>query len=202
MPSKPHVVILGPAKDRAGKDWPLHLRLQMLKALAKMKCPAVVMERVPDLDGENPARKFDRIVRDWNVRSFLVVWPKGCRLNGLDVELGWLLREIVGGQLDAQDVHLVTQVDHLKIKDDRDEGVWAMGEPGNRTRYYGALVDEGCTIRKYATLPDLRRNALASAIEHLQRHVSAEAEREFIGKAAAALKDGADKADGKSGRKA
>ncbi len=48
-----------------------------------------------------------------------------------------------------------------------------MGEPGNRTRYYGALVDEGCTIRKYATLPDLRRNALASAIEHLQRHVSA-----------------------------
>ena len=194
MTSKPHVVILGPSKDHAGKTWPIELRLRLLKALARMRCPAVVMERVPDLEGENPARKFDRILRDWNVRTFLIVWPKGCRLNGLDVELGWLLNELVNERLDPRDVQLVTQVDHLKVKDDGDEGTWAMGETGNRTRYYAALVDEGCTIRRYETLADMSRNANAAALEHMQRHVDAVTERDFVGKAAAALSEQSRKA--------
>jgi hypothetical protein len=201
MPSKPHVVILGPSKDHAGQGWPLELRSRVLKALSRMKCPAVVMEHVPDLEGENAARKFDRIIRDWNVRAFLVIWPKGCRLNGLDIELGWILKELVSEHLDPRDVQLVTQVDHIKIKDEGDEGTWAMSETGNRTRYYAALVDEGCTIRRYASLADMNRNVNAAGLEHIQRHLAGLTEREFVGKAAAELSQQSRKSNGKKPQK-
>jgi hypothetical protein len=183
---KPHVLVLGPSRDREGDDWPLRLRLRVEKELLhRMRCPAVVMERVPAVEGENSARKFARILRDWDVRTFLVVWPKGCRLNGLDFELGWLANEVVHGRLDARNVVLATQRDNARVVD----GVWALSEPGNRTRYYEALIDEGCTIRAFRTQIDLRRNVTATALEHLQRHILHAEAADFVGRAASGLAD-------------
>lgn len=178
-------MVLGPSCDHRGERWPLEMRRDVAKMFRERKCPAVLMEDVETVAGESMARKFARIVEEYNVRTFVIAWPKACRLNGLDIELGFLLERMVSRTLDPHDVKLLTHDGNIRVDQ---EGNWSLGEQGNRTRYYDSFLDEGCTVRLFESARHLELNIISLALDHHQRHIARLDERSFVGETAKKLK--------------
>lgn len=182
----PHVMVLGPSRDHQGNDWPLRMRRNALKELQRRGVPAVIMEDVPTIEGETNSKKFERIVSQFAVGTFLIVWPKTCRLNGLDVEIGILLGKINAGILDPSDIKIIAHEENAVMH--HATGEWKFIEKGNRTHYYQDLVDEGCVIQSFKTEPHFLYNVRSAGLEHAQRHLVKMPQKDFVGQEAVKLK--------------
>lgn len=154
--------LLGPGRDGLGRDDPLLARRRLAKTLRSAGADVVVMEDEPDAPGENHLAKFQRIVRERGVTTYFLYVPLGARLHGLSVEVGHLLTRIQDCDLDPARVHLALQQGATSVDDD---GVLALSEPGNRTRYYEDLVDEGCPVHRWGDRHALARHAVAVLLE-------------------------------------
>lgn len=123
---------------------------------------ATIMEDEPEREGENNFAMFRRLIHEGHPITYLVLVPLNARLHGISVELGHLLTLIQENRLDAGRVHLFLQSLLGPLDED---GVLALNEPGNRTRYYEDLVDEGCPIHRWADWRELNNHAVAVALE-------------------------------------
>ena len=155
------IFVLGPSRNDRD-DSPLHARRWLARFLRSTGVDVVVMEEEPDAPGENNLAKFQRLVREHDVTAYLLHVPVGARLHGLSVEVGHLLTRIQDGDLDPARVHLALQLGAASVGDD---GVLALAEPGNRTRYYEDLIDEGCPVHRWSDRRSLVRHAVAVAVE-------------------------------------
>lgn len=156
------VFLLGPGRGDKGDDAPLQARLELARRMRATGTDAVVMEGTPDVEDENNFEKFRRLILEQGVTTFFLVVPLNSRLHGLSVEIGHLLTEIQAGRLPAARVHIAPQILLASIDD---EGLMALKEPGNRTRYYEDLIDEGCPIHRWRNWAELNRHAAAVALE-------------------------------------
>lgn len=156
------VFLLGPGRDEAGKDEPLQERLELARRMRATGTDAIVMEEEADIEGENNFAKFQRLIQERGVTTYLLVVPLKSRLHGLSVEIGHLLTEIQERRLPAAHVHVAAQILLASVDD---EGVMALKEPGNRTRYYEDLIDEGCPVHRWKNRVELNRHAAAVALE-------------------------------------
>lgn len=159
------VFLLGPGRDGAGSTDPMRARRRLAEFLRGAGALVVVMEDEPDASGENNLAKFQRLVRDHGVTTYLLHIPLGARLHGVSIEVGHLLTRIQDGALDPARVHLALQHEAAPVDD---EGVLALAEPGNRTRYYEDLLDEGCPVHRWRDGRELIRHAVAVAVEDVR----------------------------------
>lgn len=168
----PSVIVLGPSRwleespeASCLKETPLAGRKRVADTLRSMGCEATLME---DHDRRNGEEHFDlllRVLDERVVRTFLVLWPLGARLHGLEVELGHLLTEVSADRLAPGDVYLLAEKENVGV--DGDSGTVAWSEPGNRTRYNEDLVALGCPVRRWRTERGLLSQARAGGLEHL-----------------------------------
>lgn len=156
------VFLLGPSREDGGNDTPLQARLELARRMRATGTDVVVMEDEPDVEGENHFAKFLRLTQQRKVTTFLLIVPLKSRLHGLSVEIGHILTEIQEGRLPAGQVHIAPQILLASIDD---AGVMALQEPGNRTRYYEDLIDEGCPIHRWKDWAELNHHVAAVALE-------------------------------------
>src|SRR5579885_3652959 len=119
------------------------------------------MEDEAELGAESSFSKLNRLVRERDVRSFVLLWPLGARLHGLEVELGFLLTHLYGGTLRPSDVCILAGVGTFGVED----GVISLSEPGNRTRYHQDLVDLGCPVARWRDSKSLFLRAATIALD-------------------------------------
>lgn len=117
--------------------------------------------------GEPHTRRFFRIIQERYVQTFLVYWPLGARLHGLDKEFGHLTEWIERGHLLPEQVFVLTESGRLE--DDPETGVMSINEPGNRTRWYEDFYAYGCPIRVWDNERSLFLHALGVLVEHARR---------------------------------
>lgn len=167
----PAIMVLGPSRwvERAqeGADLeitPLEAREQVVSSLRRMGCEATLTEAHDRRAGEEHFDLFLRIVEEENVRTYLVFWPLGARLHGLEVELGHLLTEVKGGRLDPENIYLLAEERAAGI--DAGDGTVAWSEPGKRTRYHEDLVAMGCPIRRWRTETGMLAQVRAIGLEY------------------------------------
>lgn len=156
------IFLLGPGRDDKGADAPLRVRQELARRMRSTGTHAIVMEDEPDREGENNFAKFRRLIDENRPVTYLVLVPLHARLHGISVEIGHLLTLIQEGRLDSGRVHLFLQsllasVDH--------DGALALNEPGNRTRYYEDLIDEGCPVHRWTDRRELNNHAVSVALE-------------------------------------
>lgn len=140
-------MVLGPSVwldgDRVASsvpDEPLETRRRIARALRARDLDAFLMEDEEQEEGEPNTALFRRLVKEKDVQRFLVYWPLGARLHGLEVEAGALLQWLENGILEPAQVYLLVERGVV------DEGeVSALSEPGNRTRYHEDF--EGYEVR-------------------------------------------------------
>lgn len=97
---------------------------------------------------------FRRVEREAKVTDYLVYWPLGGHLHGLDWELNHLTELVMDEKLRARAVHHfpesgVVERSPLTLKHQFVEG-------RNRTRYYEDLVALGCPVRVWENYDELR----------------------------------------------
>lgn len=161
------IMILGPSAWKHPKresPTPLEVRL-MLRDVGEFAVGErpLLMEDEPDLPGELNFGKFRRVIRERDVQTFAVYWPAEARLNGVDIELGFLLSAIHEGRLDSADVYLLIEKKITKIGE---KGNLELSESGNRTRYYQDLINVGCPIRRWRNEEELATAMANIATEH------------------------------------
>lgn len=160
--SVPSILLMGPSTwlERPvppARPDPLTTRRELAALMRKAGAEVVVMEDEPDLSEETPFRKLTRLVETRDVRTFVLYWPFGARLLGLEVEVGSLLRALARGEIAPAQVVLLVEARALGVRLD---GTWSLDEPGNRTRYHADLVAAGCRIRRWRTEETLQLHAL------------------------------------------
>lgn len=178
-------MVLGPSRWRDGTgtrrepaeaeqvETPLELRRRVARALDRIDVEALLLEDQPPKDPEDHFRLFTTTIRDRDVTTFLLVWPLGARLHGLDVEIGYLLARLEDATLGPDDIFLLAEHAVVGIDtgpSDTDRAVLAWSEPGNRTRYHQDLIARGCPIRRWSSVESLERHAVAVGLEHRRRH--------------------------------
>jgi len=156
------VFLLGPGRDEKGTEAPLQARREIARRMNATGMRPLVMEDEEDREDENNFAKFRRLIDENQPVTFAVLVPLNCRLQGISVELGHLLTLIHEGRLDAGRVHLLLQSLLAPLDEN---GVLALNEPGNRTRYYEDLIDEGCPVHRWADWRELNNHAVAVALE-------------------------------------
>lgn len=168
------IMLLGPTKWRGEgrhpilRGSPLDTRLALAQLMRDEGAGAFIMEERDAAAGEDNFAFFRRLIREKSVRTFVLFWPFGARLHGLDVEIGHLLSQMEEGRLDAREVYLLAEKRLLGIRSRRATLAWS--EPGNRTRYHEDLVARGCRIRRWANEEALRAHVSAIVLEHRRRH--------------------------------
>lgn len=171
-PLVPAIIILGPSRwitDRGPKAFdatPLDMRRRLSSMLRNHGASAVVLEDERQHAREDHFGFLLRVLRERDVRSFLVFWPFGARLHGLEVELGHLLTQMEHHRLAPEDVYLLVQRRNLPTVGE----TLALHEQGNRTRYHEDLIARGCRIRRWDTEAELLAHATAAAWDHRRRH--------------------------------
>ncbi len=173
MKTLPSVFLLGPSRWASNNDDERTLRLSPLEVrrataayMRRSGAPTVLLEDQVRPDDEDHFQVFLDTINHYRVRSFVLFWPMGARLHGLDVEIGHILTRIHEKEIAPQDVYLLAEKRHLGHTL---EGMIAWAEPGNRTRYHEDLVAAGCNIRRWSTPRTLRVQAQSIAMDHKSR---------------------------------
>lgn len=103
----PAVIVLGPSTwiadedpDRVVAGTPLDIRRDIAWRIRRLGVPAFVLEDEEKGPREDNFAFFLRIQEEREVRTFVLFWPLGARLHGLDVEVGHLLTRLSDGQLE------------------------------------------------------------------------------------------------------
>ncbi|MGQ0535088.1 MAG: hypothetical protein ACT4PT_03345 [Methanobacteriota archaeon] len=169
------VLVLGPTKwiddrdpSRVLNGAPLEIRRAIAGRIREIGIVAIVLEDQAKRDDEDNFAFFLRLIDENDVGSFLVFWPFGARLHGLDVEIGHLLTRLSDGSLEPDDVYVLAEKRALDIE--AKDGALAWSEPGNRTRYHEDLVARGCQIRRWSTPASLWANVGSFTWDHRRRH--------------------------------
>lgn len=160
-------MVLGPSvwldDDRVASqapDDPLEMRRRIATALRARDLDAFLMEDEEQRDGESNTAFFRRLVTERAVQRFLVYWPLGARLHGLDVEAGGILQWLERGVLEPDRIYLIVE---RGVVDDGP--VSALSEPGNRTRYHEDFERYEVRIRVWDDPYSLRQHLFWFAIE-------------------------------------
>lgn len=175
LPLGPAVMVLGPSRWRSqdqGHDVldasPLDVRRRIVAKVRELGVNGVLLEDAAEEVPMDNFESFLRTVAGHHVQTFILFWPIGARLHGLDVELGYLLTRMSEGTLAPEDVGLLAQ-QHRFEEDTLDE-VIAYSEPGNRTRYHDDLMARGCPVYRWSNAGQLWRQVRAMAEDHRWRH--------------------------------
>jgi hypothetical protein len=139
------IIVLGPSRWLASakrRATPLATRQNIVRLLQERGIQATLVEKHEKAPDEDDFNLFQRVLRENEVRTFLIYWPLGARLHGLDVEIGHLLTRMEEGSLHSEDIYLLVEATALPV--DPGKGAIAWSEPGNRTRYHAALIARGC----------------------------------------------------------
>lgn len=171
----PGVFVLGPSvwvdpgnvqSTLANK--PLETRQELAELGQRFGVDAFMMEGQPVRDGEIHSDLFRRLVVEKDVQSFLILLPLGCRLLGLEKELGALLEWISQGWLEPDRLFVLAEA---ALWDDSDDGAMgALNEPGNRTRYHEDLVSIDARIRLWDDRESLDAHAINVFAETKTNH--------------------------------
>jgi hypothetical protein len=179
----PGILVLGPSEwlpvlggsDSALRSelmTPLEARRKAAETLRSFGVPAILMEEHSRRPGENNFAMFLRLIKDFNIKTYVVIWPLGAKLHGLGVELGYLLQCISVADISPDDVFLMAEQGVAVVQEDESGEVFLTisGEKGNRSKYYEDLKDEGCPIIAWETLATLRFAMLNVVMEHANKH--------------------------------
>lgn len=164
------IMVLGPSRWResAGHSFlrgsPLEIRRDLASLMCKDGATAFVMEDHEPGESEDNFGFFQRLVDERQVTTFVLFWPLGARLHGLDVEIGYILTQLEAMALRPRDVYLLAEKRLIDLRSR--EAVLAWSEPGNRTRYHEDLVARGCKVRRWSTEHALKAHATAVVLEH------------------------------------
>lgn len=142
----------------------MEIRRNLARLLPGFGIHTVLMEDEKRKPGEAHFDLFLRLVEERQVATFVIFWPIGARLHGLEVELGYLLSRLSDGTLSPEDVYLLAEERTLGV--DERASMLAWSEPGNRTRYHQDLVAHGCPIRRWSDPSSLLAQAAAIGLEH------------------------------------
>lgn len=170
----PSILVLGPSEwardgpDRPVPMDPLEVRRGLAGQMKRTGAPALVLEDQEMTDAEDDFAFFERVVKENEVRTFVVYWPAAAKLHGLNVEIGHLLTRLSQKSLAPDAVVILAEERVVGI--DHGKGVLTFAERGNRTRYHPSLIARGCVVRRWRTGATLRRLARAVAAEHRERH--------------------------------
>lgn len=165
----PAVLLLGPSRwlgpEAHPQGWPdpLTLRREVAALMRKAGADVVVMEDEPDLPEEGAFPKLARLGATRDVDLYVLLWPFGARLHGLEVEVGHLLGALLRGDLSSDQVVLLAESRSVGVLPD---GTLSLDEPGNRTRYHLDLLRLGCPLRRWRHADALHLHALGLAQEH------------------------------------
>lgn len=174
---RPAVMLLGPSKSLPNalscvEDF--NAARHGVAVVVRELAPALIMEDEPNAPGEGPpyTKKFHRLVREHDVRTFAVLWPLHAQMNALDVELGFLLDALEAVRLQPDDVQLlVERADPERdLREDKGEVVLALDERGNRGSYYQDFAAYGCPMRRWGTKAGLVAQAASLALDHALRY--------------------------------
>lgn len=173
LAKKGSIMVLGPSEywePRATHvmEEPLKIRGGLVKYLRDhAEVSATFMEDWKQAKGENSTELFERILREASVGAFIVYWPLGAKLHGLDWEFGILVQKFMHFGFPPDRVYLLVERDIFQ--DDPENGltvVEAHDEKGNRTRYHHDLLDFGCRVRIWDDAESLLRHASEVALEN------------------------------------
>lgn len=173
LDKKGSIMVLGPSEywqpDATHvMEEPLKIRRGLVKYLRDhAEASATLMEEWKSAKGENSTELFERILREAGVGAFVVYWPLGAKLHGLDWEFGILVQKFMHFGFPPDRVYLLVERDTLR--DDAETGltvVEANDEKGNRTRYHHDLLDFGCRIRVWDDPESLLRHTSEVALEN------------------------------------
>jgi len=147
---------------------PLAIREVLAEQLRAHKVRTLLFEEYPRKVGETHTHALRRLLRTARVNRFIVLWPRGASLLGVNWELGLLADRVEGHRLDADRILLLLQNGVARF--DADAGVISFGEVGNRTRYFEDLVSWGCRVFYWSNtrhllsrgVPGLARQLLAT----------------------------------------
>ena len=132
---------------------------------------AVMMERWPNRKGEPHSHKFDRILEEAPVSAFLIYWPLGAKLHGLEFELGMLVQKNKYLDFPGERIYILQERGLLDDKGLAAEGeasvteVVGMNEKGNRTRYHDDIYALGAKVRVWDTQESLLRHVSEVKLE-------------------------------------
>lgn len=163
-------MVLGPSKwldpERVRSNLsesPLVIRRQLSDLCASWGLHSFLMEDHEKEKGESNTALFTRIIKENDVRHFLVFWPIGARLLGLEKEAGDLLRWLNDERLAPSQVYLL--VEKTMADDDESEGMGALNEPQNRTRYHTDFLSYEVPVRFWDDMDSLFSHTVAFAAE-------------------------------------
>lgn len=159
-------MVLGPSRwlDQERIGSPLGTRQAIAAVCKEAGLHAVVMEDEPLGAGETNTALFTRLLRQHDVRHFLVYWPLGARLHGWEKEAGDLLRWLHDSVLSPRRVYLLVE---RRVTDHDPRGRVALSEPGNRTRYHEDFLAYGVRMRLWDDRDSLERHVQAITWEVL-----------------------------------
>lgn len=168
------ILVLGPSKWRAGAGpripawvgdtlpdpWgrrepgrlqPVDVRAAIVGHLTSCGQAATLMEAHPRRPGEAHSELYRRMVRARRIRRYFIYWPAKAQRAGVDVELGFLLNELLSGK--DLDVRVFVESTAGRVR----YGSFESCEAGARTRYYEDLLTLGCPIVEWRSYRDLWR---------------------------------------------
>lgn len=127
---------------------------------------ATVMEEWTGHPGETQTELFERILHEAPVRAFIVYWPLGAKLLGLEWELGILTQKFHYAGFPPERVYVLAESGILA--DNPQDGtatVVAIDEGGNRTRYHQDLFGDACKLRLWDNQESLLRHCSEVSLE-------------------------------------
>ena len=113
------------------------------------------MEDHPQVEGESRNGKFDRVVREAGIDTYLTYWPYGGTLLGIAWELSHLTRRIQDEEDELEATALPIYVETGVGSWDLETGRFTFREEGNRTTYFEDLWLAGCPTFVWETYDEL-----------------------------------------------
>lgn len=168
------MIVLGPSRWQThithpvlDQD-PLQVRSRLAAIARHLGASALLMEELEPRTDEDNFAFFTRIIEELDIASFILFWPLGARLHGLDVEIGHILTQLEEDRLSVEDIYVLAEKRIIDIE--AKDGVIAWSEPGNRTRYHEDLIARGCPVRRWGSKQSLAAHMAATTLEHQRRH--------------------------------
>jgi hypothetical protein len=151
---------------------PLEMRRILVRVLTSHGFEAVIFEDWAKRSKESHTHAFRRLLRSRPIRSYLIIWPRGASLLGLNWEFGILADRVESGRINPR--RIVLLLEQGVARRDLESGILSLGETGNRTRYFEDLLTWGCPISIWSGFSDLCRRALRRSSENvaLEREAS------------------------------
>lgn len=171
----PGIIVLGPSRwtdegdeARSFEVSPLEVRRAIVERLEALGTPALILEDQKMREEEDNFEFFVRVLDHADIQTFVLFWPVGARLHGLEVEIGHLLTRMEDGKLEPGAVYVLAEKRNLGVEEK--EAVLAWKEPGNRTWYHEDIIARDCPVRRWTSPRSLWGHVGSIAWEHRERH--------------------------------